>query len=144
METIPSLSSLFIRFLKLGSTAYGGPAMIGQIRQTTVKGMRLAEGGRFSARIGLYPNDPRRHRAPDGRLCRVSTQGNSRRPGVHPGLSPPLVYDPCCSFDHIFQNADPLVQGSRSSKVSPQLWWPCVLVRASPSLSPYFAIGRLS
>jgi len=37
LETIPSLSSLFIRFLKLGSTAYGGPAMIGQIKQAAVK-----------------------------------------------------------------------------------------------------------
>jgi chromate transporter len=30
------LSLLFIRFLKLGATAYGGPAMIGQIKETTV------------------------------------------------------------------------------------------------------------
>lgn len=30
------LSLLFIRFLKLGATAYGGPAMIGQIKETAV------------------------------------------------------------------------------------------------------------
>jgi len=33
---MPSLSLLFVRFLKLGATAYGGPAMIGQIKQSVV------------------------------------------------------------------------------------------------------------
>ena len=33
---IPSLNTLFIKILKLGATAYGGPAMIGQIKQTVV------------------------------------------------------------------------------------------------------------
>ena len=33
---IPSLSTLFIKIFKLGSTAYGGPAMMGQIKQTIV------------------------------------------------------------------------------------------------------------
>lgn len=36
MQHRPSPGSLFMRFLKLGCTAYGGPAMIGQIRQTAV------------------------------------------------------------------------------------------------------------
>lgn len=36
MNATPSLSTLFVRFLKLGATAYGGPAMIGQIRRVVV------------------------------------------------------------------------------------------------------------
>ena len=34
---MPSLTILFIRFFKLGATAYGGPGMIGQIREMSVK-----------------------------------------------------------------------------------------------------------
>ncbi len=33
---IPSLSTLFIKIFKLESTADGGPAMMGQIKQTIV------------------------------------------------------------------------------------------------------------
>jgi chromate transporter len=33
---IPSLSTLFLKIFRLGATAYGGPAMIGQIKQTVV------------------------------------------------------------------------------------------------------------
>jgi len=33
---IPSLSTLFMKFFRLGATPYGGPAMIGQIKQTVV------------------------------------------------------------------------------------------------------------
>jgi chromate transporter len=35
-KRMPPLSLLFVRFLKLGATAYGGPAMIGQIKQSVV------------------------------------------------------------------------------------------------------------
>ena len=35
-ESVVPLSLLFRRFLKLGAVAYGGPAMIGQIKQTVV------------------------------------------------------------------------------------------------------------
>jgi len=34
---MPPLSLLFKRFLKLGATAYGGPAMVGQIKETVVR-----------------------------------------------------------------------------------------------------------
>jgi chromate transporter len=34
---MPPLSLLFTRFLKLGATAYGGPAIIGQIKETVVR-----------------------------------------------------------------------------------------------------------
>ena len=37
LKTMIPLNLLFIRFLKLGATAYGGPAMIGQIKETVVK-----------------------------------------------------------------------------------------------------------
>jgi len=33
---MPSLRLLFFRIFKLGATAYGGPAMIGQIRETAI------------------------------------------------------------------------------------------------------------
>jgi chromate transporter len=33
---MPPLRSLFLKIFKLGTTAYGGPAMIGQIKETTV------------------------------------------------------------------------------------------------------------
>ena len=33
---MPSLISLFLKILKLGATAYGGPAMINQIKESAV------------------------------------------------------------------------------------------------------------
>ena len=33
---MPSLIELFLRFLKVGATAYGGPAMAAQIKKTIV------------------------------------------------------------------------------------------------------------
>lgn len=47
------LSLLFMRFLKLGATAYGGPAMIGQIKETVVKKYGWMKEGEFLQGVAL-------------------------------------------------------------------------------------------
>ena len=47
------LSLLFMRFLKLGATAYGGPAMIGQIKETVVKKYRWVKEEEFLRGMAL-------------------------------------------------------------------------------------------
>jgi len=50
---MPSLTSLFLRILKLGATAYGGPAMIGQIKETTVTRHQWVKEGEFMRGVAL-------------------------------------------------------------------------------------------
>jgi chromate transporter len=49
----PSLSILFIKIFKLGATAYGGPAMIGQIKQTAVNEYAWLKEGEFLRGMAL-------------------------------------------------------------------------------------------
>ena len=48
-----SLTTLFIRVLKLGATAYGGPAMIGQIKETAVNRYGWVKEGEFMRGVAL-------------------------------------------------------------------------------------------
>jgi chromate transporter len=48
-----SLSLLFTRVFKLGATAYGGPAMIGQIKETTVNRYGWVKEGEFMRGVAL-------------------------------------------------------------------------------------------
>src|SRR4030042_1187249 len=48
-----SLRFLFIRVLKLGATAYGGPAMISQIKETTVNRYQWVKEGEFMRGVAL-------------------------------------------------------------------------------------------
>ncbi len=48
-----SLKSLFIRVFKLGATAYGGPAMIGQIKETAVNRYGWVKEGEFMRGVAL-------------------------------------------------------------------------------------------
>jgi len=48
-----SLSVLFTRVFKLGATAYGGPAMIGQIKETTVNRYAWVKEGEFMRGLAL-------------------------------------------------------------------------------------------
>ena len=50
---MPSLGSLFFRILKLGATAYGGPAMISQIKETTVNRYGWVKEGEFMRGVAL-------------------------------------------------------------------------------------------
>ena len=50
---MPSLRSLFLRILKLGATAYGGPAMISQIKETTVNQYQWVKEGEFMRGVAL-------------------------------------------------------------------------------------------
>ena len=95
METMPSLSSLFIRFLKLGSTAYGGPGMIGQIKQTTVNECGWLKEEEFLQGLGFIQAIPGGTVPQMVAYVGYRVRGHSRRARVYPGLSPPPVYDPC-------------------------------------------------
>ncbi len=48
-----ALSFLFTRVLKLGATAYGGPAMISQIKETTVNRYQWVKEGEFMRGLAL-------------------------------------------------------------------------------------------
>src|SRR4030042_1048181 len=50
---MPPLSQLFIRCFKLGATAYGGPGMIGQIKETAVKKHGWVEEAEFLRGLAL-------------------------------------------------------------------------------------------
>jgi chromate transporter len=50
---MPSLRSLFFKILKLGATAYGGPAMISQIKETTVNRYGWVKEGEFMRGVAL-------------------------------------------------------------------------------------------
>ena len=50
---MPSLISLFLRIIKLGATAYGGPAMIGQIKETVVNRYGWVKEGEFMRGVAL-------------------------------------------------------------------------------------------
>jgi chromate transporter len=50
---MPPLNLLFTRFLKLGATAYGGPAMIGQIKETVVKKYGWVKEEEFLQEVAL-------------------------------------------------------------------------------------------
>jgi chromate transporter len=50
---MPSLTSLFLKVLKLGATAYGGPAMISHIKETTVNRYQWVKEGEFMRGVAL-------------------------------------------------------------------------------------------
>ena len=52
-RAVLSLKPLFIKFFKLGATAYGGPAMIGQIKQTIVNERNWIKEEEFLKGLGL-------------------------------------------------------------------------------------------
>jgi len=51
--TAPSLTSLFLSFLVLGATAFGGPAMIAYIKQMAVKRKRWLDAESFDSGVAL-------------------------------------------------------------------------------------------
>jgi chromate transporter len=50
---MPSLTSLFLKVLKLGATAYGGPAMISHIKETAVNKNGWIKEGEFMRGVAL-------------------------------------------------------------------------------------------
>src|SRR4030043_2161489 len=50
---MPSLTSLFLKVLKLGATAYGGPAMIAHIKETAVNRYAWVKEGEFMRGVAL-------------------------------------------------------------------------------------------
>jgi chromate transporter len=50
---MPSLTSLFLKVLKLGATAYGGPAMISQIKEAAVNRYAWVREGEFMRGVAL-------------------------------------------------------------------------------------------
>jgi len=50
---MPSLTSLFLKVLKLGATAYGGPAMIVHIKETAVNRYSWVKEGEFMRGVAL-------------------------------------------------------------------------------------------
>jgi chromate transporter len=54
----PSLTQLFISFLRLGSTAFGGPAMVAYIRKLSVEKRRWLDEGTFRTGVSLCQTIP--------------------------------------------------------------------------------------
>src|SRR3972149_2130797 len=54
MFTTPSLTHLFLSFLKLGATAFGGPAMVPFIGKMAVEQRKWLAGGSFRAGVALW------------------------------------------------------------------------------------------
>ena len=52
-ETQPSLAQLFLTFLRLGLTAFGGPSMIAYIRRVSVEQKKWLDAGRFNDGVAL-------------------------------------------------------------------------------------------
>src|SRR5664279_124886 len=52
-NSVPSMGKLFLTFLKLGFTAFGGPAMQVEIRKEIVDRKQWMEGIRFDAGLAL-------------------------------------------------------------------------------------------
>lgn len=50
---MPSLVSLFLKIFKFGATAYGGPTMISQIKETTVNRYQGMKEGEFMGGVVL-------------------------------------------------------------------------------------------
>jgi len=52
-QPMPSLRFLFLEVFKLGATAYGGPAMIGQIKETAVNRHAWVKEAEFMRGLAL-------------------------------------------------------------------------------------------
>jgi chromate transporter len=57
-RVVPSLTEVFLTFLRLGATAFGGPAMIAQIRDLTVRRKRWLDDPTFADGIVLAQSIP--------------------------------------------------------------------------------------
>jgi chromate transporter len=105
------LSLLFKRFLKLGATAYGGPAMSGQIKQVVVGDYGWIKEQEFLHGIALC------QLIPGATMVQLVTYIVYRLRGIWgalfcSGFYPSGFSHPRYSFSHLFQNAGPLVYRS--------------------------------
>ena len=53
MPVPATLWQLFVSFLRLGLTAFGGPAMVAYVRRMAVERKRWMEGGEFDEGVAL-------------------------------------------------------------------------------------------
>ena len=53
VEKVPSLARLFLSFLKLGATAFGGPAMIAYIRRMAVEQKKWIDDASFKSGVAF-------------------------------------------------------------------------------------------
>jgi len=58
MPAYPSLTALFLSFLKLGATAFGGPAMVPFIGKMAVEQRNWLDGGTFRDGVALCQTIP--------------------------------------------------------------------------------------
>jgi chromate transporter len=80
------LNLLFIRFLKLGATAYGGPAMIGQIKETVVEKYRWVKEEEFLQGVALC------QLIPGATMVQVVTYTGYRLRGIWGGLISAIAF----------------------------------------------------
>ena len=57
-SSLPSWISLFFKFLKLGATAYGGPAIAGQMKRTFINEYGWISEEDFNRGAALFPALP--------------------------------------------------------------------------------------
>jgi len=104
---MPSLTSLFLKIFKLGATAYGGPAMISHIKETTVNRYQWVKEGEFMRGVALC------QLIPGATMVQIVTYVGYRvrggwgalvgSPYGNGGFCSPGIYRTPCSFSHLFQ-----------------------------------------
>ncbi len=97
------LSLLFTRVFKLGATAYGGPAMIGQIKETAVNRYGWVKEGEFMRGVALC------QLIPGATMVQIVTYIGYRVRGIWGALTAavafvlPAFIALLDSFGHLFQ-----------------------------------------
>ena len=98
-----SLTALFLRILKLGATAYGGPGMISHIKEMDVNEKGWVKEAEFMRGMALCQLIPGGHHGPDRHLHRLPGQRSLGSPYSGGGLCSPGIYRNPGSFRHLFQ-----------------------------------------
>ena len=119
-----SLSLLFKRFLKLGATAYGGPAIAGQMKKTIVKDFGLDQGARVYARDGSLPADSGSHLCPAFNLYRYRLRGIWGAFICAIAFVLPAFFLLLCPFRRLLQVWEIFGSSRAFLKDWGRLWWP--------------------
>lgn len=91
-ETQPRVRSIFFAFLKLGCTAFGGPAIIAHIRELAVTRKRWVDGERFRDGVVLSQSIPGATAMQVAAYVGLKTQGVRGAAAAYAGLGLPAFF----------------------------------------------------